>query len=168
MAIIAKDVAEAIRKQSRVFQAIIDVGAALDDIGSLDGATSEAQQRLAQAKAEEAAVASAVDGLKNDIKALTSKKADHLVRIEAMLADADEQCKAALAKANVQSKAVLAKADTQAALIIADAESVAATICVKTADMQAQLDGILAAVEAATKERTALQRAIDAIKNKFS
>src|SRR5574343_159208 len=88
---ISKDAIESVRKNAKVFQAIIDIADALEGVNSIEQAISEANTRLAAAKGEEASLTKSLASLNADISKLTGKKAEHLVRIDAMLADANAQ-----------------------------------------------------------------------------
>jgi chromosome segregation ATPase len=168
MAVITKEVSESIRKSAKVFEGIIAVGAVLDQLGSLDQALSESQTRLDKSLADEKELASSIAKLNEDIKALTGKKSDAAVKSAKLLSDAEDAAAGIVANGKEAGAKYLADATKKADLILADAESKATAINLATAEALKALDAINAEIAEASKERTKLQKAIDAIKSKFA
>lgn len=166
--IISKDAIESVRKNARVFQAIIDIADAMEGISSLEQAAKEANARLVSVREEEASIAGSVASLSADIKALTSKKADHLTRIDIMLADANAQSAQTIEDAKTYAKALSQKAGAKAESIIADANVRASEIDAATTAAKQVLADTLAAIENASKEKGTLQKAIDNLRAKFA
>ena len=168
MAIVSKDVADNIRKQAKVFQAIIDAADAFEKISSIENAADEAQARLDAVRVDERAATLSVDSLKDEIKSYTSKKAEHLVRIDAMLEDANKQAGGIIADAKATASGVVDAAKAQASDIVAAANSEAGLSWALVDDAKAELARITAAIADAKKEHASAQKAIDALKAKFS
>lgn len=168
MAILAKDVSESIRRNARTFQAIIDIGTFLEEIGSLDGALEESRKRVDASIALEQKLADQVSGLKSDISALTGKKADHLVRAEELISMAEGKAAGILAEARVKASEALSQATAQAGLIISDAEFAARGVSDKMLSARNELVGLEGEIGNASRELDSLRKAIDELKTKFN
>lgn len=168
MAKLFSDITKDIRRHATVFQAVIDVADALEEIGSLDNAIKERKATIASMDAELATLASASAKEKEEIKALTGKKAEHLTRIDSMLATAEAKAAEIIAAAQKQGADIVATADKSADNIVADAEGRAKLFDERVAAAQAQLAALDAEIAEKSTERTKLQKAIDAIKSKFA
>lgn len=96
----ANDLAERVKALAKPFQAVIDLGAYLESIGSLEQATAEAQAAADKAQTDRTTAL-------ND-----------LARVQASVATVKE----AITQAQTQAADIVAQAGTQAAGIIAAAE----------------------------------------------
>lgn len=168
MSKLTKDMIDGFRKNAKVFQAIIDAADVLEQVSSIDNAVSESQARLVASKADEASVLTGIETLKAEIKALTSKKSDAQVRADKLVTEAEGVAAGIVANAKIAAQSVVDTANRNVAKIIADAEARAQSLDFKTAEAQKQLDAINAEIAEKAKEKTALQKAVDAIKSKFA
>lgn len=162
------EIVKAIRAQAKVFEAVIDLSNELDELGSLKNASSEAAARLGALRDEEAGLAESITKLKDEIKALTGKKSDASVRAQNLLEQAERDAAGMIADAKLDIKRLLDAAKAQADGVIADAEKKASDVAVQTSAAQGVLDAINAEIAEKKQESTALQKAIEAIKKKFS
>ncbi len=152
-------------KLAETFTEVVDF---INKTGPLEQATSEANARLDAARKEEASLAATTSSLTTDIKALTSKKAEHVLKAQAVVDDANAQAASLVEEAKATARVTKKKADANAESIIADANARAAEIDAATAAAKQVLADTLAAIENASKERTTLQKAIDNLRAKFS
>ena len=168
MAEINKGAIDGVKRVAKVFEAVIDLADALEGIASIEGATKEANQRLDVARKAEAEVATSIEEKKQELKQLTGKKADHLTKIDGMLKDAEIRVADMMADAKNSVSNTMAMARVKAETMESEANMVVLAINEKAAEAQAKLDAILSDIAKASDERSKLQKAIDAIKNKFS
>ena len=152
-------------KLAETFTEVVDF---INKTGPLEQAIAETNARLSAAKAEEQSLAASVANLNADISKLTSKKAEHLTRIDTMLTDATSQAAYIVEEAKIYNKTAKKKADANAESIIVDANARAAEVDKQTDIARQDLADTLAAIENASKERTTLQKAIDNLRAKFS
>ena len=165
---ISKDAIDGVRRVSKVFQAVIDLADSLDGIVSIDNAVRESQQRLDKSREEESSLLAVVAKLNGEISGLTGKKAEHVVKAEAAVKAASAKVSEMLDAAKKQADEIIAVARENAAAVDADGQKNLEILLAKQADEQKKLDALFAEVAAASAERTKIQKAIDAIKNKFS
>lgn len=159
---------EGIRKQAKVFQAIIDVTEILESISSIDGAVNEANRRLTAAREQEAALNSTLSKLRDEIDGLTSKKAGHIAKIEQLLKDATGDAQVMVDNAKTKSASIVMEANKKAEAIVTDANARALECDKQTENAKSQLATLLADIDVATGEHHKLQAAIDSLKAKFS
>lgn len=163
-----KEALQGIKKQSKVFQAIVDVADILEQIDSIDSAVGESELRLAAAKKEEAALSEKLEALKSNIETMTSSKAEHLARIDALVAECALKCDEKLKDAGIAAQAIKSEAANSAKQIVADAEGVAARISDETEVARGKLNEILKQSSEAAAELDKLNKAIEALKSKFA
>lgn len=106
--------------------------------------------------------------VENEIAALTDKKASHVLKIEALVADAEARCKAKLQEANNERDAIVAEAKGQAKLVVSDAEARAAKVDAETQALRADMGVLLESFIDKRNEYDKLVKAIDALKSKFA
>jgi chromosome segregation ATPase len=165
---IDKESLQGIKKQSKVFQAIVDVADILEQIDSIDSAVGESELRLEAAKKEEAALNMQLETLKSNIEAMTSSKAEHLARINALVADCALKCDDKLKEAGIAAQSIKNEATGSAKRIVDDAEAVAARISNETDVAREKLNSILQQSSEAAAELDKLNKAIEALKSKFA
>lgn len=160
-------VIDGIRKNAKVFQAIIDIANELEKIGSLENAGREAETRLGALRGSEKNLSEELTKLREDIAKLSGDKAEHLERIEGLMAQAQRNAEAVVQDAKNLSADIIAKANKQADSMIGDALARAAAVDAKTQDAQVILDGINAEISAKMVERDSIQFALDELRKRI-
>jgi uncharacterized coiled-coil protein SlyX len=166
------DAADAIKRQLKTMEQWAFAAQALEEIGSLDNATKEAQSALAAAQKER-------DAAKVEATKAKDAAKDAKLKVEAMLLtaekDAEEIVRAAQEKANAveataKSKAeeALALAKTNSEALYAAARLKADNIGVDLAKKQQTLDAINDQIKDAEDRLAKATKQLDAIKGKLS
>lgn len=162
------EIVKNVRAQARVFEAVIDLADELEQLGSLKNAADEASARLGGLRDEESKLAEVISGLKSEIEKLGGKKSDAAVKAKKLVEDAAVEADGIRAAAKGDAKYAIDNAKATADKIIADANKIADDIAAKIEIARAELAQINAEILAKKQESTSLQKAIEAIKKKFS
>ena len=133
-------VAEAIERQAKTYQAIIDAAAILKEIGSLEQASAETKAAAESARKEAEAAHTEAKQAKADAKAAKDKVAE-------MLAKAADQVLDVVADGEIKAKGIINGAELRASEIVAAAERSAADRTSGITTQIAQLTAIKGGIE---------------------
>lgn len=133
-------VAEAIDRQAKTYQSVIDAAAALKEIGSLENAAKDYR------KAADAALAD-LDAAKEEVKKVKAEQAKAKEKADAIVSKANDQALEVLREAEQKGQAMADAAAARAAEILSRAEQDAAMQRAGIAGQVAQLTSTKVAIE---------------------
>lgn len=162
------DVVKNIRSQARVFDAIINLADELEQLGSLNSAAKEATNRLGGLRDEESALTSSIAGLKADIAKLTGKKSEAQIKADGLVAAAQDEAFRIKQAADAEGQKMIQAARNAISMAQADADARLSNTNLAVERARAELQALNDEIVAKAQESSALQKAIDAIKKKFS
>jgi len=149
-------------------QAIMDVAAALKEVGSLDQAISERKAATAQATIDRDAVLTQLNQAKTDLDSLiaanASEKDQHAQRLQASSAATAKEADGIIAKARADAAVLIQNARDNAAHIQANHEQTMVALNGSLDAVRAKLADTQAALEAAHTEHESVKQKTAALK----
>lgn len=133
-----KDTAATVSSVARNFQAIVDMGVKLDELGDIEAAEASLRQQAATAQQN-----------LDSVNVILATAKQQLVDTDALIDAAKAKAAGIVDDTNAQADAVITNAKTNAGLIIDQANTRAAAIDASIADKQTELNTVLSDIDTA-------------------